>query len=111
MLSVIVSLSPEGCLERLDATGHAGSTPRGANVACAAATALLRTAAELMHSRPGVRCDADAPAPGELRLAVSLIPRESVEWARGVTDFVIQGCRRIQAEVPAALAVQIVKRG
>jgi uncharacterized protein YsxB (DUF464 family) len=111
MLSVVVSVSPEGCLQQLRASGHAGASRGGTNAVCAAVTALIRTAAEVLHSRPGVRCDGEAPAEGELALRVHHIPAESLEWARGVTDSLVAGCLRVQSEAPEAVAVEILRRG
>jgi uncharacterized protein YsxB (DUF464 family) len=111
MMSVVVTLSAAGCVEELSASGHAGEDRRGTNLSCAAATALLRTAVEVLHARPGVLCDAEAPAAGMLRCAVREIPAESLEWARGVTDYLLRGCLRIQAEAPRSVEVRITRRG
>jgi uncharacterized protein YsxB (DUF464 family) len=111
MMSVVVRLSPAGCIEELRASGHAGEGRRGGNVVCAAATALLRTAADVLSARTGVRCEGEAPAEGELRFSVKEVPTDSLEWARGVTDFLLQGCGRIGSEAPEAVSVQILRRG
>ena len=111
MMSVVVSLSPAGCIEELRASGHAGVARHGADIVCAAVTAVLRTTVEVLHSRPGVRCQGEAPVEGELTLTVYHIPAESLEWARGVTDFLLAGCLGIQSEAPEAVAVEILRRG
>ena len=110
MMSVSVSLSPDGCLERLEASGHAAGGPRGSNLACAAATALLRAAAEVLSGRAGVRCTGQAPAEGNLTLVVHSVAPEAGEWTRGVTDFLVQGCRRLQGESEGGLTVRIRQR-
>jgi uncharacterized protein YsxB (DUF464 family) len=111
MMSVAVRLSPAGSVEELHASGHAGEGGRGVNVVCAAATALLRTAAEVFASRRGIRCTVAAPVEGELEFAVEQVPAESLEWALGVTDFLLQGLGRIEADAPDAVTVRILKRG
>jgi uncharacterized protein YsxB (DUF464 family) len=111
MMSVEVTLSSAGYVEAFSATGHAGGGRRGGDVVCAAATALLRTAADVLHARSGVRCSGVAPDEGELRFVVTEMPAESLEWARGVTDYLLQGCLRIQQEAPRSLVVRILRRG
>ncbi len=111
MMSLTVSLSPNGCLERLDASGHVDGPGRGANLACAAATALVRTAAEILHARADVRCTGAAPVEGALTLVVEAVPPASAEWVRGVTDFLLRGCTRLQTEAAGALELQILRKG
>jgi uncharacterized protein YsxB (DUF464 family) len=110
MMSVSLSLTPEGCLERLEASGHMDGGERGENLACAAATALLRTAAEVMHRKSGVLCAGEAPVEGSLILTVRSVAPEAGEWVRGVTDFLIQGCRRLQTEAEGSLVVRVQRR-
>ena len=111
MLSVLIGLSADGCLERFRASGHAGARIAGTNVACAAATALLRTAAEVIQSRRQIRSTGNAPAPGEMELEVIEVPEADQEWVRGVTDYLVQGCLAIQREAPEAVEVRTIRRG
>lgn len=111
MMSVSVSLDADGRLERLEASGHADGGARGANLACAAATALLRTAAEVLHHRVGVVCVGEAPGEGELTFTVRSVDPGAREWLLGVTDFLIQGCRRLQTEAAGSLVLTVRKRG
>jgi uncharacterized protein YsxB (DUF464 family) len=111
MMLLSVSLSADGCLERLQATGHVDGPERGANLACAAATALVRTAGEVLHARAGIHCSGTAPVEGVLELELEPVPPASAEWVRGVTDFLLWGCTRLQTEAGGALAVQVLRRG
>jgi hypothetical protein len=66
---------------------------------------------DALYARAGVRCEGEAPVEGELRFAVLEVPAESLEWARGVTDSLLQGCLRIRAEAPRSIDVRITRRG
>ena len=97
-------MSPEGLLSRFEADGHAGVAARGANVACAGATALLRTAGRLCAER-GIVAAGAADRPGQMTLAV--VPGAGGEWLRGVTDFLLQGVRDLQREFPREIALRV----
>jgi uncharacterized protein YsxB (DUF464 family) len=92
-------VSREGLLRSFAADGHAGIDPRGKNIACAAVTALLRTAAKLCAERALVREGAGVK-PGELRLVVTSVPEAERAWLRGVTDFLLRGMKDLQDEFP-----------
>lgn len=79
----------------------------GANIPCAAATELLRTAARLLSTVDGLEVEGGADAPGEMRLKISSRGKASPEWLRGVTDFLLQGLRDLEAEFPREIAVRI----
>ena len=92
-------MSRDGLLLRFDADGHAGSDPRGQNIACAAVTTLLRTAGRLCAERSLVR-EGGGEKPGELRLVVAPVPERDRPWLRGVTDFLLRGMKDLQDEFP-----------
>jgi uncharacterized protein YsxB (DUF464 family) len=101
---VLLALSPEGLLSRFVAEGHAGTTARGANIACAGVTTLLRTAGRLCAAR-GILAAGAAGEPGEMSLTVA--PGADGEWLRGVTDFLLQGVRDLQREFPREIALRV----
>ena len=105
MLSVTLHTDGAGCLRRLAVRGHAPE------VACAAITALTRTAATLLAAQPVLGCCGAAPRPGMLDLRVGAVPSRHREWLRGVTAMVEQGACAVAAEYPRAVVVRLVDCG
>jgi uncharacterized protein YsxB (DUF464 family) len=99
-------VSPEGLLRGFEAEGHAGSVARGSNIACAAATALLRTAAGLCAGRGIVR-SGGAAAPGQLHCELASPSPAARGWLEGVSDFLIKGVNDLRDEFPGEIAVQV----
>lgn len=105
MLSVALHTDGADCLRRLEVRGHAPS------LACAAISALTRTAAALLTAEPALECRGAAPRPGVLRLHVAAVPAQHREWLRGITAMVEQGVYRVAAEYPQHVAVQRMAGG
>jgi len=78
----------------------------GANIACAAATALLRTAGRVM-AQHGVPHRGGAGTPGEMRLVVDPVASAETGWLRGVTDYLVRGMTDLQGEFPGEIAVRV----
>jgi uncharacterized protein YsxB (DUF464 family) len=107
LVRVVVELFPDGCLASFRAEGHAGETPRGANIACAAATQMLRTAARILYTVPGLVTGGDAETPGVMGVEVSRTAIADRQWLRGVTDFLLRGLRDLAAEFPRQIDVSV----
>jgi uncharacterized protein YsxB (DUF464 family) len=107
LLTVAVHLSEDGCLSGFEAAGHAGQAPAGQNIACAAATVLLRTTVRVLLSTPGLSVDDGADAPGNM--VVRILSRGVVDAGRlsGITDFLLRGLSDLAEEFPREIAVVI----
>jgi uncharacterized protein YsxB (DUF464 family) len=97
-------VSPDGLLRAFEAVGHAGSGPRGGNVACAAATTLLRTAARVCAGR-GIAIGGGAGERGTMRCIVKATDSVDAGWLRGTTDFLLRGLQDLRDEFPEAVVV------
>ena len=104
MLSVTLHIDGAGCLRRLQVRGHAPE------VACAAITALTRTAATLLAAQPALDCRGAAPRPGVLELHVGTVPAQHREWVRGISAMVEHGVHAVAAEYPRSVVVEAVRR-
>ena len=104
MLSVTLHTDGAGCLRRLQVRGHAPE------VACAAITALTRTAATLLAAQPALDCRGAAPRPGVLELHVGMVPAQHCEWVRGISAMVEHGVQAVAAEYPRSVVVEAVRR-
>jgi uncharacterized protein YsxB (DUF464 family) len=107
LLTVTVRLSEDGCLAGFEAAGHAGKAVAGGNIACAAATTLLRTAARVILSTPELSVDDGAGEPGSM--FVKIVSRGNADAGRlsGITEFLLRGLRDLEAEFPREIAVVI----
>jgi len=103
-LSVTITLAADGLLGGFDAQGHAGDDPAGRNIACAAATILLRTTSRLC-----AQAGAAAGGRGESGVIRLVVSRGSVDpgWLRGVTEFFLRGMRDLQDEYPEDVVLRV----
>lgn len=104
VLRITLAVSRDGLLRRFEATGHAGAD-LGRNIACAAATVLLRTAGRECTAR-GIVESGSADQPGEMAMALNRSGRHA-EWLRGVTDFLRRGMGDLQKEFPDKIALRV----
>lgn len=107
MLQVRIRLSEDGVIRSLDAAGHLPGGTRGENLACAAATTLIRSAARFIVGCEGVQSQGRAEARGSLSFRISDIQDSYVEYIRGAGDLVIQGLQDLDAEAPGAISLKI----
>ena len=106
-MTVTLALDAGGCLAGFTADGHAAG-PAGANVACAAVSVLLRTAARTTAAA-GLAAGGGADAPGAMRLQVGRASGGQRDWLRGVTDTLLRGLADAAAEAAGEIAVRIVR--
>lgn len=99
MIRVSVVLSLEGVIEELVAEGHAGSAPKGADLVCAAFTALLRTFARTVEATPGV-AGAMQDEGGRFSLVVRGVSPGVTEQYRGWCEFLLRGFEDLRRDDP-----------
>ena len=104
MLTVLLEISPDGLLRRLQASGHAGRDA-GRNIACAAATVLLRTAGRECTAR-GMVAGGGSGARGEMAMEVAAGAADGA-WLKGVTDFLMRGMSDLAREYPDQIAFRV----
>ena len=105
-MRIDLRVSPDGLLRRFEARGHAGTVRSGGNIACAAATALLRTAGRVCAEH-GLPYDGGAGTQGEMRLVVTPEAVSEMGWLRGVTDFLVRGMKDLQNEFPEEIILRV----
>ncbi len=109
MIRVSIRVDGTGCLRRLEAEGHSLTGGRDFSPSCAAASALLRTAAEIISAEDGVETRVSLPDEGRMLLETGAVPAERVDRFRGITDFLACGLLRLEREDPGSLRVAIVE--
>jgi uncharacterized protein YsxB (DUF464 family) len=93
-------------LRGFDADGHAGTEGAGRNLACAAATTLLRTAGRLCEQR-GFAAAGGAAEPGTMTLLLGEDAAEAdAGWLKGLTDFLLRGLKDLAQEFPREILVR-----
>jgi uncharacterized protein YsxB (DUF464 family) len=105
-MRIRIVVSERGTLRGFDADGHAGTDGAGRNLACAAATMLLRTTARACVAR-GVAVGGGAPSPGLMSLSVAAPDDADAQWLAGVGDMLLRGVNDLQAEFPGEFDVRV----
>jgi uncharacterized protein YsxB (DUF464 family) len=108
VIQISATVDGEGRLRSLSAEGHSFRKGGDFSPACAAVTALLRTAAGLLEAEPDVETHVSLPAEGSMVLNVGKIPNTLTGRYRGITDFLICGLARISQEAPEDLDMRVI---
>lgn len=106
MVKVRLSLDG-GCLRRIEAAGHSGAGPAGADPACAAVSVLVRTAARTVALEERIVSSGTAGGRGQLEFTVGDYPEDLAPWLCGVTDFLKRGLSDIAGEFPDDVSLDI----
>ena len=108
MTAVRVTLGAGGELLAAEASGHAGTGKKGADVVCAAVTVLLRTTLSVMAS--AVKVDADTAGPGTLSFRVATYEEAEKPLLRYAGTFLLEGIGSLEREYPGAVVLKAEKR-
>ncbi|MBO4546549.1 MAG: ribosomal-processing cysteine protease Prp [Treponema sp.] len=87
-------------LLRCEAEGHALFDKKGQDIVCAAATILLRTAAQTLSQRPGISFNGEEPVRGKIAFEARAdqdSARAEIEFA---ADFLQKGFESLAKEFP-----------
>lgn len=107
MIRVTVGVNRNGALRYFSSEGHAGRSEGGQDVVCAAATALLRTAARLLYRQAELVVRGQAPEAGRMEMKLQNVPQHRQDWLAGVSDFLIAGLRDIEEEHRGTVELKI----
>jgi len=100
VIQVRASVQGNGCLRTLEATGHASKVASGFSPVCAAATAILRTAGELLGTEKELEVRVSAPEEGRFMVQVGEVPSQKVDRIQGITAFLLFGIQRLAEDAP-----------
>ncbi len=122
MITVVVGLDPSGNLVFAEASGHAGTGKRGADLVCAAATAILRTTMEALAAGPygasgddspgvsrneGPAIEATTAGRGSLSFRVTAFSGKDEPFLRYAACFLREGIASLEREYPEAVTLRI----
>lgn len=94
-----------GCLAHLRSEGHAAGAP-GANIVCAAVSALLRSVARVLESRGSIVVSGEAPTEGVLEITIERYDAGDSGYLLGVTDVLVRGLEDLAREAPGQVRLE-----
>ncbi|MBQ4330984.1 MAG: ribosomal-processing cysteine protease Prp [Spirochaetaceae bacterium] len=103
MMEVCLTCGRDGQFRSCCGKGHAGYAPTGCDIVCAAATVLLRTAAQVLLDTCGASVEVNAPVPGNLEFWV----QDGIDDESRLiytADFLRVGLQSLQVEYPQYVA-------
>jgi uncharacterized protein YsxB (DUF464 family) len=95
------------CLTQMTVSGHAPVKERAVSVACAAVSAIVRTAGRLIEMRHDIVSGGEAEEAGTLDLVIRERQDSAAEWLRGVTDFLVVGLKGVERDYPEECEVVV----
>lgn len=108
MIRAAVTVGPDGLLQRIEITGHAGHGVSGDDIVCAAVTTLVRSAARLLEGDGRFALSGEAPEPGALSFSVTVgKAADSLPYLRGIGDMLILGLSDITREYPDRCSLHV----
>jgi len=85
---------------RCKAEGHALFDKKGHDIVCAAATILLRTAAQILSKRPGIDFNGEEPVKGSLAFEARADEDSAKTELKFAADFLQKGFESLAKEFP-----------
>ncbi|MDR2795388.1 MAG: ribosomal-processing cysteine protease Prp [Spirochaetaceae bacterium] len=108
MIRLEAALDSEGVLVEYSAAGHSGAGPKGADIVCAAVSALSRALIGALYGREGVRVRADAPERGRLKVELSY-DCEAKPFLEGAGAVLLEGLVSVAKEYPEFCNLKITR--
>jgi len=108
MISIEVQWDGNNCIRRLKASGHAGWDRKGKDIVCAAVSNDLRTAAQLLEAKEGIRLSGESRERGELSFTVEKINDDTADWLKGISDFLTFSLVQLEKEFPQEIRVEFI---
>ena len=91
---------------RCEAQGHALFDKKGRDIVCAAATVLIRTAAQTLGQRPGIAFEGAAPDRGELFFEARANQSKAEAELEFAADFLQKGFESLAKEFPQNIKLE-----
>ena len=106
MIKVTLQLDGGGCLRRLQSEGHAVGQ-KGSNIVCAAATALMRSAARVLADHDSIVVSGHVPLEGVLEIEVDRYAPQDRAYLLGVTEVLVRGLQDLALEEPTEVSINL----
>ena len=106
MIDIGITIDNDGNLGSLRAEGHSMTAGRGANIVCAAVSALLRASVRALDARAGVNTVISADEPGFLELFVESASGDE-QWLSGITEMLLAGLLETERDYPGECRIDL----
>ncbi|ULQ60492.1 ribosomal-processing cysteine protease Prp [Brucepastera parasyntrophica] len=110
MITVTITAGQYGNLISAEASGHAGTAPRGNDIVCAAATVLLRTTLEVLSGEI-TELEVSAPERGLLSFRVCKYNEADIPLLVYAAAFLSKGIASLEREFPGTVSLDLRKSG
>ena len=109
MVRLEAALDGEGVLVGYSAEGHSGAGRKGADIVCAAVSALSRALVGALQGRDGVRVRVDAPERGKLSVELNY-DGGARDFLEGAGAVLLEGLGSVAGEYPEFCNLTITRR-
>ncbi|MCL2791910.1 MAG: ribosomal-processing cysteine protease Prp [Spirochaetaceae bacterium] len=107
ILKIDLCLNSNNIIKYVTAEGHAGKSPAGENIICAAVSVLLRSAYRTIVKNSKVEACINAKSEGSLYFRVIQYEESQAEWLKGISDYLLTGIKDIKTESPDSIKIII----
>ncbi|MDR1256594.1 MAG: ribosomal-processing cysteine protease Prp [Spirochaetaceae bacterium] len=109
MIRLEATLDGAGVLVEYRASGHAGAGPAGADIVCAAVSALSRSLVRALHGKDGVTVRSDAPERGRFSVEICYT-NGAREFLEGAGAFLLEGLASVAEEYPEHCKLTVTRK-
>jgi len=105
ILKINLCLNSNNIIKYVTAEGHAGESPAGENIICAAVSVLIRSAYRTIVKNSKVEACITAKNEGSLYFRIIQYEDSQIEWLKGITDYLVTGIKDIETESPNSVKI------
>jgi uncharacterized protein YsxB (DUF464 family) len=109
VITITAAVDEAGLLRRCEIRGHAGAGKRGADIVCAAVSALAGAAGRTFFGREGLRASCEAPARGEFILETEVFSGAGRDFLAAAGAFFMEGLALVAGEYPHHCVMTVTK--
>ena len=107
ILKIDICLNSNNIIKYVSAEGHAGDSPAGKNIICAAVSVLIRSAYRTIVKNSKVEACITAKNEGSLYFRIIKFDESQTEWLKGISDYLLTGIKDIESESPDSVKIVI----
>jgi uncharacterized protein YsxB (DUF464 family) len=108
LINIELSFDKRDLLKSCRVSGHAGASPKGEDIVCAAVSVLTRTAYTVLSSRKELKVRASAPKRGEFQMEIDGFGSDD-SFLSAVGIYLQEGLQSISVEFPNHVTIKIIQ--
>lgn len=110
MIILGITRLPDGFVSRVTSKGHAPKSD-GTSLACGIISASLKSFGLTLAKNPFIKVEAKSSGPGDLDLGLGKVPKEQLNWFRGVQEHFFQTLEICQLEFEDQIQISWIDLG